>query len=63
VNLAAKLEKHNNAESSAACATKSLIEPAKAQDGSQVSSGFESRLGRQFASAVGLVDLAVWPKS
>jgi hypothetical protein len=63
VNLAAKLKKHNKAESSAACASKSLIEPAKAQDGSLVPSGFEFRLGRQVASAAGLVDLAVWPES
>ena len=61
VNLAAKLEKHNKAESAAACAPASLIELARRQDSSLVAKEFEIRPARAVAGTAELLDLAVWP--
>jgi adenylate cyclase len=61
VNLAAKLEKHNKAESAAACATASLIELAKAQDPASKSTGFEIRRSRSVGGTSQPLDVAVWP--
>ena len=63
VNLAAKLEKHNKAETAAACATASLVELAGRQDAGLVASGFELRRARSVAGAAEPLDLAVWPAS
>jgi adenylate cyclase len=61
VNLAAKLEKHNKEEGTAACATASLITLAKQQDVSLTASGFELRSARLVAGTAEPLDLAVWP--
>ena len=61
VNLAAKLEKHNKAESAAACAPVSLIELARAQDVTSSAQGFEIRRARSVGGVADPVDLAVWP--
>jgi len=60
VNLAAKLEKHNKAESAAACATASLIELARQQDPTLAAIGFEIRQARAVAGTTEPLDLAVW---
>jgi len=60
VNLAAKLEKHNKAESTAACAPASLIALAGLQDPSVVCTGFEIRRARAVAGTAEPLDLAVW---
>jgi adenylate cyclase len=61
VNLAAKLEKHNKAESAAACAQASLIDLARSQDPKLVPTSFELRRARQVAGVAEALDLAVWP--
>jgi len=61
VNLAAKLEKHNKAESAAACALGSLVTLARQQDPALIVDGFELRHGRPVAGVADPVDLAIWP--
>ena len=61
VNLAAKLEKHNKAESAVACVQASLIELAKQQDPSVDVAGYELRTSRAVAGTPEPIDLAVWP--
>jgi len=64
VNLAAKLEKHNKAESAAACAPASLIALARAQDPSATRStpdDFEIRPARAVGGVAEPLELAVWP--
>jgi len=61
VNLAAKLEKHNKAEVAAACATASLIELAREQDGRCDPQGFELRRARNVGGVTEPIDLAIWP--
>jgi len=61
VNLAAKLEKHNKAESAAACATASLIDLAQQQDPHVAAGGFHLRPRRNVAGVAEPLDLAVWP--
>jgi adenylate cyclase len=61
VNLAAKLEKHNKAESASACAPASLIDLARSQDDRSISGGFEIRRARNVGGVAEPVDLIVWP--
>ncbi len=61
VNLAAKLEKHNKAETAAACATASLVDLAAQQGVVPMAAGFEIRRARTVAGVAGPLDLAVWP--
>ena len=61
VNLAAKLEKHNKAESAQACATATLIALAQMQGMEVASHGFDLRRGRLVAGVAEPLDLAVWP--
>ena len=61
VNLAAKLEKHNKAESAAACASASLLELAQIQDPQVVAGGFHLRAQRSVGGVAEPIDLAVWP--
>jgi adenylate cyclase len=61
VNLAAKLEKHNKAETASACAPASLIDLAKAQDERLAPAGFEIRHARSVGGVAEPIDLAVWP--
>jgi len=61
VNLAAKLEKHNKAETASACAPASLIDLAKAHDAQLVAAGFEIRRARSVGGVAEPLDLAVWP--
>jgi len=61
VNLAAKLEKHNKAETAHACATASLIELAQQQDPHVAAGGFALRAQRSVAGVAEPIDLAVWP--
>jgi adenylate cyclase len=61
VNLAAKLEKHNKAESASACAPASLIELAQQQDTGLTPIGLEIRRARSVGGVAEPIDLAVWP--
>ena len=61
VNLAAKLEKHNKAESASACAPASLINLAKMQDPLLAPMGFDIRCSRVVGGVPDPLDLAVWP--
>jgi adenylate cyclase len=61
VNLAAKLEKHNKAESASACAPASLIDLARKQDARFAVAGFEIRRARTVGGVAEPIDLAVWP--
>jgi len=61
VNLAAKLEKHNKAESASACAPASLIALGQSQDAGLDTGGFELRRARDVAGVAEPLDLAVWP--
>lgn len=60
VNLAAKLEKHNKAETASACAPASLIDLAKRQDPQLAPMGFEIRRARAVGGVAEALDLAVW---